>query len=193
MRLMGLMPIYQGPTTSKAAKGHKIYPYLRRRLRVDRLNQVWCVDITCLPMRRGFLYLVAIMDWQTRKVLAWRILNTLEAEFWVDALGEAVHKFGPPEFMNTNQGSQFTAFVWTDRLRRLSVRVSMEGKGRFVDNIFVEKLRRSPKYECVYHAFMGSRIRCQGRCQKVDRVLQSHTPIFRPWRKATCLGLLAEN
>jgi len=154
MRLMSLMPIYQKPNTSKAAKGHKIYPYLLRGLRVDRPNQVWCADITYLPMRRGFLYLVAIMDWHTRKVLAWRISNTLEAEFCVDALNEAIHKFGPPEIMNTDQGSQFTSFVWTDRLRRSAVRISMDGKGRFLDNIFVERLWRSLKYECVYlHAW----------------------------------------
>ena len=154
MRLMGLMPIYQKPNTSKAAKGHKIYPYLLRGLRVERPNQVWCADITYLPMRRGFLYLVAIMDWHTRKVLAWRISNTLEAEFCVDALNEAIHKFGPPEIMNTDQGSQFTSFAWTDRLRRSGVRISMDGKGRFLDNIFVERLWRSLKYECVYlHAW----------------------------------------
>ena len=154
MRLMGLMPIYQKPNTSKAAKGHKIYPYLLRGLRVDRPNQVWCADITYLPMRRGFLYLVAIMDWHTRKVLAWRISNTLEAEFCVDALNEAIHKFGSPDIMKTDQGSQFTSFVWTDRLRRSSVRISMDGKGRYLDNIFVERLWRSLKYECVYlHAW----------------------------------------
>jgi len=154
MRLMGLMPIYQKPNTSKAAKGHKIYPYLLRGLRVDRPNQVWCSDIIYLPMRRGFLYLVAIMDWHTRKVLAWRISNTLEAGFCVDALNEAIHKFGPPEIMNTDQGSQFTSFVWTDRLRRSGVGISMDGKGRFLDNIFVERLWRSLKYECVYlHAW----------------------------------------
>jgi len=154
MRLMGLMPIYQKPNTSKAAKGHKIYPYLLRGLRVEKPNQVWCTDITYLPMRRGFLYLVAIMDWHTRKVLAWRISNTLEAAFCVDALNEAIHKFGPPEIMNTDQGSQFTSFAWTDRLRRSGVRISMDGKGRFLDNIFVERLWRSLKYECVYlHAW----------------------------------------
>lgn len=154
MRLMGLMPIYQKPNTSKATKGHKIYPYLLRGLRVDRPNQVWCADITYLPMRRGFLYLVAIMDWYTRKVLAWRISNTMEAEFCVEALNEAIHKFGPPEIMNTDQGSQFTSFAWTDRLRRSGVRISMDGKGRFLDNIFVERLWRSMKYECVYlHAW----------------------------------------
>ena len=154
MRLMGIMPIYQKPNTSKAAKGHKIYPYLLRGLRVERPNQVWCADITYLPMRRGFLYLVAIMDWHTRKVLAWRISNTLEAGFCVEALNEAIHKFGPPEIMNTDQGSQFTSFAWTDRLRRTGVRISMDGKGRFLDNIFVERLWRSMKYECVYlHAW----------------------------------------
>ncbi|WP_425358950.1 IS3 family transposase [Antarcticimicrobium luteum] len=154
MRLMGLMPIYQKPNTSRAAKGHKTYPYLLRGLRVTRPNQVWAADITYLPMRRGFLYLVAIMDWHTRKVLAWRISNTLEADFCVEALNEAIHRFGPPEIMNTDQGSQFTSFAWTDRLRRSSVRISMDGKGRFLDNIFVERLWRSLKYECVYlHAW----------------------------------------
>lgn len=114
MRLMGLMPIYQKPNTSKAAKGHKIYPYLLRGLRVDRPNQVWCADITYLPMRRGFLYLVAIMDWHTRKVLAWRISNTLEADFCVDALNEAIHKFGPPDIMNTDSHMMVTSsrVVW---------------------------------------------------------------------------------
>ena len=154
MRLMGLMPIYQRPNTSKAAKGHKIYPYLLRGLRVDRPNQVWCADITYLPMRRGFLCLVAIMDWHTRKVLASRISKTLEAELCVDALNEAIHKFGAPEIMDTDQGSQFTSFAWTDRLRRSTVRISMDGKGRFLDNIFVERLWRSLEYECVYlHAW----------------------------------------
>lgn len=154
MRLMGLMPIYQKPSTSKAAKGRKTYPYLLRGLRVDRPNQVWAADITYLPMRRGFLYLVAIMDWHTRKVLAWRISNTLEADFCVEALTEAIARFGPPEIMNTDQGSQFTSFAWTDRLRRSCVRISMDGKGRFLDNIFVERLWRSLKYECAYlHAW----------------------------------------
>jgi len=154
MRLMGLMPIYQKPNTSKAAKGHKIYPYLLRGLRVDRPNQVWCADITYLPIRRGFLYLVAIMDWHTRKVLAWRISNTLEADFCVEALNEAIHRFGTPEIFNTDQGSQFTSFIWTDRLKRAGIKISMDGKGRFLDNIFIERLWRSMKYECVYlHAW----------------------------------------
>lgn len=132
MRLMGLMPIYQKPNTSKAAKGDKIYPYLLRGLRVDRPNQVCCADITYLPMRRGFLYLVAIMDWHSRKVLAWRISNTLEAGFCMDALNEAMHKSGRPEIMNTDHGPQFTSFAWTDRLRGSNVRITMDGKGRFL-------------------------------------------------------------
>ena len=168
MRLMSLMPIYQKPNTSKAAKGHKTYPYLLRGLLVGRPNQVWAADITYLPMRKGFLYLVAIIDWHTRKVLAWRISNTLEADFCVEALNEAIHRFGKPEIMNTDQGSQFTSFAWTDRLRRSGVRISMDGKGRFLPswdiaaqcpagqriNIFVERLWRPLKYERVYlHAW----------------------------------------
>jgi putative transposase len=154
MRLMGLMPIYQKPNTSKPAKGHKTYPYLLRGLRVARPNQVWCSDITYLPMKRGFLYLIAIMDWHTRKVLAWRISNTYEAEFCVEALNEAISRFGPPEIMNTDQGSQFTSFAWTDRLKSAGVKISMDGKGRCIDNIFIERLWRSLKYECVYlHAW----------------------------------------
>jgi putative transposase len=156
MRLMGLMPIYQRPNTSRKAKGHKTWPYLLRGLAITRPNQVWCADVTYVPMRRGFLYLVAIMDWATRKVLAWRLSNTLEAEFCVEALEEALARFGPPEIMNTDQGSQFTSWAWTDRLRQAGIRISMDGKGRFLDNIFVERLWRSLKYECVYlHAWGG--------------------------------------
>jgi len=150
MRLMGLMPIYQKPNTSRKAKGRKIYPYLLKGLRIERPNQAWCADITYLPMRRGFLYLVAIMDWFTRKVLSWRISNTLEADFCVEALNEAIHRFGPPQIMNTDQGSQFTSFAWTDCLKRIGTKISMDGKGRFLDNIFIERLWRSMKYECVY-------------------------------------------
>jgi putative transposase len=154
MRLMRLMPIYQKPDTSRPAKEHKTYPDLLGGLRVERPNQVWCADITYLPMRKGFLYLVAIMDWHTRKVRAWRISNTLEADFCVEALNEAIHKFGPPEIMNTDQGSQFTSFPWTDRLKRIGTRISMDGKGGCLDNIFIERLWRSLKYECVYlHAW----------------------------------------
>jgi putative transposase len=162
MRLMGLMPIYQAPNTSKPAKGHKTYPYLLRGLRVERPDQVWCADIPCIPMKRGFLYLVAIMDWRTRKVLARRMSNTQEADFCVEALNEAIHRFGAPEIMNTDQGSQFTSFAWTDRLKRAGSRISMDGKGRCIDNpraflrtdgrnaLDMSRLWRSLKYECVY-------------------------------------------
>ena len=154
MRLMGLMQIYQKPNTSKATKGHKTYPYLLRGLRVDGPNQVWCLDITYLPMRLGFLYLVAIMDWHTRMVLSWRISDTLETDFCVEAQNEAIYRFGPPDIMNSDQGSQFTSFARTDRLRRSGIRISMDGKGRYLDNIFIERLWRTLKYECVHlHAW----------------------------------------
>jgi putative transposase len=156
MRLMGLMPIYQRPNTSRRAKGRKTWPYLLRGLAITRPDQIWCADVTYIPMRRGFLYLVAIMDWFTRKVLAWRLSNTLEADFCIEALEEALARFGQPEIMNTDQGSQFTSWAWTDQLRQAGVKISLDGKGRFLDNIFVERLWRSLKYECVYlHAWSG--------------------------------------
>ena len=161
MRFMRLMPIYQKPDTSRPAKGHKTYPYLLGGLRVERPNQDWCADMTYLPMRKGLLYLVAMMDWFTRKVLAWRFSNTLEADFCAEALNEAIHKFSPPEIINIDQGSQFTSFAWTDRLKRVGTRISMDGKGRCLDNVFIERLWRSLKYECVYlHAWeTGSQAR----------------------------------
>ncbi len=150
MRLMGLMPIYQKPNTSKASKEHKKWPYLLKGLTIDRSNHVWAADITYLPMRRGFLYLVVIMDWHSRKVLSWRISNTLEADFCVEALDEALARYGKPEIFNTDQGSQFTSFAWINALEEAKIKISMDGKGRFLDNIFVERLWRSLKYECVY-------------------------------------------
>jgi putative transposase len=158
MRLMGLMPIYRKPRTSVPAPGHRLYPYLLRGIRVERPNQVWCADITYIPLARGFLYLVAIMDWSSRKVLAWRLSNTMDVQFCVEALEEALDRHGPPEIFNTDQGSQFTSWAWTQRLRAAGVRISMDGRGRFLDNIFIERLWRSMKYECVYlHAFSGGR------------------------------------
>lgn len=154
MRLMRLVPIYQEPNTSKKHPQHKIWPYLLRGMVIDRPNQVWCADITYIPMRRGFLYLVAIMDWYSRKVLAWRLSNTLEADFCVDALKEALAKHGKPEIFNTDQGSQFTSASWIDVLSEATVKISMDGKGRWIDNRMIERLWRSLKYECVYlHAF----------------------------------------
>jgi putative transposase len=161
MAKMGLAPIYQRPRTSTPHPEHRVFPYLLRGLAVDRPNQVWCADITYLPMRRGFLYLVAVMDWATRKVLSWRVSNTLEAEFCLEALEEAMARFGTPEIFNTDQGSQFTSPRFTGLLQRAGVRVSMDGRGRWMDNVFVERLWRSLKYECVYlHAFeTGSELR----------------------------------
>ena len=150
MRLMRLVPIYQTPNTSKKHPQHKIYPYLLRGLTIDRPNQVWCVDITYIPMRRGFLYLVAIMDWFSRKVLSWRLSNSMEADFCVEALKEAIAKYGTPAIMNSDQGSQFTGFEWINALKDADVKISMDGKGRWIDNRMIERLWRSLKYECIY-------------------------------------------
>lgn len=150
MRQMGLSAIYQAPRTSIKSLENKVHPYLLRNLTIDRPNQVWCADITYIPMRRGFLYLVAIMDWHSRKVLAWRLSNTMEASFCVEALEEAIETFGPPQIVNTDQGSQFTSLEWVETARQAGAQVSMDGKGRWMDNVFIERLWRSLKYECVY-------------------------------------------
>jgi putative transposase len=154
MRLLGLAAIYQRPNTSKPAAAHKIYPYLLRGLAIERVNQVWCSDVTYIPMAKGFLYLVVIMDWVSRAVLAWRVSNTLGADFCVEALEEALSRYGQPEIFNTDQGSQFTGDDFTGTLKRHGIMISMDGKGRCMDNIFVERLWRSLKYEEVYlHAY----------------------------------------
>ena len=150
MRLLGLVAIYQRPNTSKPAAAHKVYPYLLGGLAIERANQVWCADVTYIPMAKGFLYLVAIMDWASRAVLAWRLSNTLGADFCVEALEEALARYGRPEVFNTDQGSQFTSDDFTGILKRHEVTISMDGKGRCMDNIFVERLWRSLKYEEVY-------------------------------------------
>lgn len=156
MRQMGIEAIYRKPRTSIPNKAHKIYPYLLRKLKIEKPNHVWCTDITYLPMARGFLYLVAIMDWASRKVLAWRISNTMETDFCNEALTEAIEKYGPPEIFNTDQGSQFTSESFTKILEDNNIKISMDGRGRYMDNIFIERLWRSVKYECVYlHAFTG--------------------------------------
>ena len=150
MRLAGLVAIYQRPNTSKPAPAHKIYPYLLGGISIERVNQVWCADVTYIPMAKGFLYLVVIMDWVSRAVLAWRLSNTLGAEFCVEALEEALSRHGRPEIFNTDQGSQFTSDDFTGTLQSHAVTISMDGKGRYMDNIFVERLWRSLKYEEVY-------------------------------------------
>ncbi len=150
MRLMGLQAIYQAPRTSTPNPGHRVYPYLLKGTAIARPNQVWCADITYIPVQRGFLYLVAIMDWATRHVLAWRLSNSMDASFCVEALAEALSRYGKPEIFNTDQGSQFTGFDFTGALKAAGVEISMDGRGRCMDNIFIERLWRSLKYEAVY-------------------------------------------
>jgi len=154
MRRMGIEAIYRKPRTSLPDQAHKIYPYLLSEVVIERPNQAWAADITYLPMAKGFVYLVAILDLYSRKVLAWRTNNTLTSDFCVEALQEALVRFGRPEIFNTDQGSQFTAGAFTDVLKAHQVAISMDGKGRWVDNVFVERLWRSVKYEEVYlHAY----------------------------------------
>ena len=150
MRTMGMVAQYPKRNLSAANQAHKIYPYLLRNLVIDRPNQVWAADITYLPMARGFIYLVAIMDWHSRKVLAWRLSNTMDASFCVEALEDAIATYGAPEIFNTDQGSQFTGDDFTGVLKRHDIKISMDGKGRWVDNVFIERLWRSVKYEEVY-------------------------------------------
>ena len=154
MAKMGLVPIYQQPRTTIPHPEHKKYRYLLKDLVINKPNQVWCSDITYIPMRKGFLYLVAVMDWAMRKVLSWKLSNSMEADFCIEALQEAIAKYGQPTIFNTDQGSQFTCPGFVDVLLEAGIKVSMDGKGRWMDNVFIERLWRSLKYECVYlHAF----------------------------------------
>jgi putative transposase len=149
LRLMGLEAIYPKPKLSVAGSGHRLYPYLLRNVRIERPDQVWSTDITYVPLTGGFMYLAAIMDWYSRCVLAWRLSNTLDGSFCLDMLEEAL-SVGQPEVFNTDQGVQFTSPAWTDRLESAGVAVSMDGRGRCLDNVFVERLWRSVKYEDIY-------------------------------------------
>ncbi len=150
MRQMGIAALGPKPRTTKPAPGHKIFPYLLRGVAVERPNQVWCADITYIPLGRGFLYLVAIMDWASRAVLAWRLSNTMDVSFCISALEEALARFGRPEIFNTDQGSQFTSTAFTGVLMAAGVRISMDGRGRWMDNVFIERLWRSLKHEDIY-------------------------------------------
>lgn len=150
MRKMGIVAIYPKPRTSIANKAHRIYPYLLRNLDINRANQVWCADISYIPTKYGFMYLVAIMDWYSRKVLTWRLSNTMDSLFCCQALQEALCIYGAPDIFNTDQGAQFTDQNWTAILTHANIKISMDGKGRWMDNVFVERLWRSLKYECVY-------------------------------------------
>jgi putative transposase len=154
MRLMGIESVAPKADTSRPAPENPTYPYLLRNVKVCRVNQVWCTDVTYIPMAHGFVYLVAVMDWYSRRVLSWRVSNTMDAAFCVEALQEAFSTFGTPEVFNTDQGAQFTSEAFTAVLRSHGVKISMDGKGRCMDNIFVERLWRSVKYEEVYlHAY----------------------------------------
>ncbi len=150
MRKMGLVAVAPAPNTSRRHPQHRVYPYLLRGLAITQPDQVWCADVTYIPMANGFLYLVAIMDWASRRVLSWQLSNTLEADFCVEALCEAIEQYGCPSIFNTDQGSQFTSADWIDELRANDIDISMDGKGRWMDNVFIERLWRSLKYECVY-------------------------------------------
>ncbi len=156
MKVMGIEAIYQKPNTSKGHPDHKVYAYLLRGLTIGRPNQVWCADITYVPMAKGFVYLVAVMDWFSRRVLSWRLSITMETDFCVEALTEAMERYGQPEIFNTDQGVQFTSTGFVDELAERGVRISMDGKGRFLDNIFIERLWRSLKYEEVFIKAYGS-------------------------------------
>lgn len=150
MKRMGIEALYRRPRTTKPEPGHKIYPYLLRDMTITRPNQVWAMDITYIPMARGFVYLAAVLDWATRRVLSWRLSITMEASFCVEALEEALANYGKPEIFNTDQGSQFTGAAFTSVLKRNDIAISMDGKGAWRDNVFVERLWRSIKYEEVY-------------------------------------------
>jgi putative transposase len=150
MRLMGLEAIYPKPKTSRPHPEHKVYPYLLRNLKIDRPNQVWAADITYIPMSRGFMYLVAVMDWHSRKVLSWRVSNTLDTDFCVQTVEEAISRFGAPEIFNTDQGAQFTSSAFTSLLKDHDINISMDGRGRVQDNIFIERLWWTLKYHYLY-------------------------------------------
>ena len=149
MRVMGLRSAAPRPNTSRRAPGHRVYPYLLRDLAVRRPDQAWCADLTYVPMAHGFLYLAAIMDWHSRKVLSWALSTTQDTVFCAHALAEALDRGGPPEVFNTDQGSQSASAVWTGELASRGIRISMDGQGQWSDNVFIERLRRSLKYECV--------------------------------------------
>ena len=185
MRRMGLEALYRRPNTSKPADGHKIYPYLLRGLAVERPNQVWAMDITYIPMARGFVYLAAVVDWFSRRVLAWRLSITLEVEFCLDAVEDALARHGRPEIFNTDQGSQFTSAAFTGLLLGNAIAISMDGRGSWRDNVFVERLWRSVKYEEVYlHAYdsVGQARASLGRyldfynCKRPHSRLAARTP-----------------
>ena len=189
MRKMGIAALGPKPNTTKPAPGHKIYPYLLRNMTIDRPNQVWAADITYLPIGRGFLYLVAIIDWASRAVLAWRLSNTMDVSFCVAALDEALATYGTPEIFNTDQGSQFTSVPFTTALAAANIKISMDGRGRWMDNVFIERLWRSLKYECVFlNAFeTGSEARTGvGRWISYYKRASQHPSVYVIEEKRLC-------
>jgi putative transposase len=181
MRLMGLSAIYQKPRTSDPHPEHRIYPYRLKGLAITRPNQVWCADITYIPVQRGFLYLVAIMDWATRHVLAWRLSNTMDVRFCLEALNEALSRYGKPDIFNTDQGSQFTSDEFTGVLNAAEITISMDGRGRYMDNIFIERLWRSLKYEAVYLHELSDGF-------KAERVIGEWIAFYNTERPHSALG-----
>jgi putative transposase len=181
MKKMAIEAIYRRPNTSKPAPGHKIYPYLLRKLAIVRPNQVWATDISYIPMAKGFVYLVAIVDWFSRKVLAWRVSITMEADFCVEALEEALARFGKPEIFNTDQGSQFTSMAFTSVLLREKIAISMDGRGAWRDNVIVERLWRSVKYEEVY-------LRAYGGVREARALIGRYLSFYNRKRPHSSLG-----
>ena len=193
MRRMGIAALGPKRRTTKPAPGHKIFPYLLRNLTIDRPNQVWAADITYVPIGRGFLYLIAVMDWASRAVLAWRLSNTMDVSFCVSALEEALARFGRPGIFNTDQGSQFTSAAFTGTLAAAGIRVSMDGRGRWLDNVFIERLWRSLKYEDIYlKGYADGREAKAGigawfafyNAQRPHQALGNRTPM-QVWREGT--------
>jgi putative transposase len=176
MKRMGVEALYRRPRTTRRHPGHKIYPYLLRDLAVTRPNQVWAMDITYLPMARGFVYLVAVIDWYTRRVLSWKVSTTMDVYFCLEAVEEAINKYGTPEIMNTDQGSQFTSDAFTTLIKDNDIRISMDGKGAWRDNVFVERLWRSVKYEEVYFHAYGSLSEASAGLDKYFRFYNSRRP-----------------
>ena len=156
MKRMGIEALYRKPRTTKPGAGHKIYPYLLRNLSIDRPNQVWAMDITYIPMARGFIYLTVVLDWYTRRVLSWKVSITMDVHFCLEAVEEAISRYGTPEIMNTDQGSQFTSQAFTGLMKEHGIKISMDGKGSWRDNVFIERLWRSVKYEDIYLRAYGS-------------------------------------
>ena len=186
MRLMGIEAIYPKPKTSMANKQHKVYSYLLKDIRVERANQVWVTDITYIPMHRGYCYLVAIMDLYSRKILSWRLSNTMDTRFCIDALKEALRKYPKPEIFNTDQGSQFTSNDFTNILKAHDIQISMDGKGRWIDNVFIERFWRSLKYEEVY-------LRAYDDLRQAKKFIRDYITDYNQARRHTSLNRQTPN